>query len=381
MSNFNWQEIKCVLVIKLRHHGDVLLTSPVINQIKQHQPSTEIDALVYEETAGMLRDLPSLNNLYLIKRGKRDQGLRDKYKTESSLVKQLKVRQYDLVIHLTESWRGAILCRLLKPKYSVVAKYPHRKGQQTRLWKSSFTHHYPLPSRIRHTVDKHVDALRHLGMHPEKPSDLKLELAVNNNDREYVDRLIIQNNLQAGDYILFHPTSRWLFKCWNESYAAQLIDQLIELGHPVVITSGPAESERAMVSRILGQCQQSPVDLSGQTTLKQLGGLISSSRLFVGVDSVPMHIAAAFQKPTVVLFGPSGDKEWGPWQTPCRVLVSDAPCRPCGMDGCAGSKRSDCIQSISTQHVLQSIQDLLQDRYTAKTITVESAVLPAVNSF
>ena len=374
MIDIKKSDIKRTLVIKLRHHGDVLLTSPVINQLKQHFPASEVDALVYTETADMLRELPSLSRLHLIDR-KKNTSTQQKLKTEIELVKSLKQRNYDLIIHLTESWRGAILCRLLKPRYSIVAKYPHNKNRQTKLWLNSFDYHYPLPKRLRHTVDKHVDALRHLGIHPQKRSDLRLELAVNEQDRHHALKLIEEQNLSKGNYILFHPTSRWLFKCWNEAKAANLIDQLILTDHKVLITSGPAKAELDMVDRILAQCSQTPVNVAGQTSLKQLAALIDYSALFVGVDSVPMHIAAAFQKPTVVLFGPSGDKEWGPWQTPNKVLVSDVPCRPCGMDGCAGSKKSDCIEMITPEEVLQAIFELQKDQYPAPQDLLEVTTL------
>lgn len=361
MYKFNPGDVSRVLVIKLRHHGDVLLTSPVINQLKQHLPSADIDVLAYADTADMMRGLPSLSELFLIEKSKNEKSFKKKLDAEISLVSALKKRNYDLIIHLTESWRGAILCRLLKPKYSIVAKYPNKKGRQSKLWKNSFSHHYPVPKRLRHTVDKHVDSLRHIGLHPEKRSDLKLELNVNECDRAYAEELLKKHQLSKGKYILFHPSSRWLFKCWKESYAATLIDQLILAGNKVLITSGPAEAEMSMVERILNQCSQKPVSVAGQTSLKQLGALIDYSSIFVGVDSVPMHIAAAFQKPTVALFGPSGDKEWGPWQTPHRTLTADVPCRPCGADGCAGSKKSDCLEMISPGIVLQAISELQQE--------------------
>ena len=83
-------------------------------------------------------------------------------------------------------------------------------------------------------------------------------------------------------------------------------------------------------------------------------------KLFIGVDSVPMHIAAAMQTPTVVLFGPSGEMSWGPWQVPHRVVSSEAhPCRPCGQDGCGGGKLSDCLTSLPVERVLQAVDQLL----------------------
>jgi len=75
-----------------------------------------------------------------------------------------------------------------------------------------------------------------------------------------------------------------------------------------------------------------------------------------------MHIAAAMQTPTVVLFGPSGEFEWGPWQVPARVLTSDHPCRPCGQDGCGGGKISECLTDISVDDVMKAIRQLVPGR-------------------
>jgi heptosyltransferase-3 len=86
------------------------------------------------------------------------------------------------------------------------------------------------------------------------------------------------------------------------------------------------------------------LDLSGQLTLKELAALAARARLFVGVDSAPMHIAAAMGTPTIGIFGPSGDREWGPWGEGHRVVASlNHPCRPCGRAGCDDSKVSDCL--------------------------------------
>jgi len=107
---------------------------------------------------------------------------------------------------------------------------------------------------------------------------------------------------------------------------------------------------------------QSVVDLSGQLSLKQLAALTARAKLFIGVDSAPMHIAAAMGTPTVVLFGPSGDPEWGPWQVPHKIITSDHTCRPCGNDGCGGGKLSECLQTISVAEVLEAVHSLLQER-------------------
>jgi heptosyltransferase-3 len=101
------------------------------------------------------------------------------------------------------------------------------------------------------------------------------------------------------------------------------------------------------------------VDLSGKLNLKQLAALTAQAKCFVGVDSVPMHIAAAVQTPTVVLFGPSGEFEWGPWQVKSRVITSNHSCRPCGQDGCGNGKISECLTFISVDEVLGAIRQIL----------------------
>jgi heptosyltransferase-3 len=75
-----------------------------------------------------------------------------------------------------------------------------------------------------------------------------------------------------------------------------------------------------------------------------------------------MHIAAAMGTPTVVLFGPSGELEWGPWRVPARVITSGAhPCRPCGIDGCGGGKVSECLTTLPVQRVLDGLRSLLAE--------------------
>jgi heptosyltransferase-3 len=104
------------------------------------------------------------------------------------------------------------------------------------------------------------------------------------------------------------------------------------------------------------------VDFGGRFSLKELSALTAAARLFVGVDSAPMHIAAAVGTPAIALFGPSGDNLWGPWGTPRqgrhRVITSAKErfgCRPCGIDGCGAGKISDCLVAVETDTVWQAV--------------------------
>ncbi|MGL9774148.1 MAG: glycosyltransferase family 9 protein [Sodalis sp. (in: enterobacteria)] len=56
-----------------------------------------------------------------------------------------------------------------------------------------------------------------------------------------------------------------------------------------------------------------PVNLAGRLSLPQLAAVIDGARLFIGVNSAPMHMAAALNTPCVVLFGPTKLQRWRPW--------------------------------------------------------------------
>lgn len=346
-----------VLVIKLRHHGDVLLTSPVFSALKNHSPQIEVDALVYQDTAEMLTLHPAISEVHTIDRHWKKLGLLGQISAEWRLFSRLRARQYDLIIHLTEHNRGAWLALLLGVPHAVTRKVRNRN----RFWLNSFTHFYPVPGgTFRHTVETHLDALRRIGIYPDQ-DERRLTLFPGEEATSDVQKKLVQHGLISKDFIHIHPASRWLFKCWPTRHMTELIQSLQSQGHRVVITAAPDAAEQALVREMLAPLEQPVVNLSGQLSLKQLAALTAMAKVFVGVDSAPMHIAAAMQTPVVVLFGPSGDLEWGPWQVPHRVLTSEHVCRPCGNDGCGGGKRSECLEAIPVGRVLAAVKELLPE--------------------
>ena len=338
--------IRRVLVTKLRHHGDVLLASPVLGALKRRLPQAEIDALVYQDTRDMLSEHPALSRLHLVtKRG----SLREEWR----LLRALHARRYDLLVHLTSSARGAWLARVLKPAVSVAPSHPGK------LYRASFTHLYPPQPKGRHLVEYNLDALRRIGIWPDE-ADKKLVLVAGADAERGAEKHLRDVGLEAGKFILIHPSARWQFKCWPEEKVAELAIRLAERGFPLLFTSGPDAQETGMIQRMLARLPFSAPSLAGRLTLKELAALTARARLFIGMDSAPMHIAAAVGTPVVALFGPSGEVIWGPWQVPARIITSDHSCRPCGLDGCGGSKRSDCLETIPTGRVLQAALELLE---------------------
>jgi heptosyltransferase-3 len=175
-----------------------------------------------------------------------------------------------------------------------------------------------------------------------------------------IDKLLAAHELADSTYIHIHPASRWKFKCWPVEKMAELIGRLQEDGWAIVLTSAPDPAELAMIEAIQRRLARPVTSFAGQLSFKEMAALIQRARLFIGVDSAPMHMAAAVQTPTVAIFGPSGEDNWRPWQVLHRVVAStDHACRPCGADGCAGSKISDCLQQLDVDAVHAAALQLL----------------------
>jgi heptosyltransferase-3 len=354
--------VRRALVTKLRHHGDVLLTSPVFTVLKRALPHAQIDALVYRETACMLEGHPAISQVHTIDRGWKESGLWRQTAAESALLRGLASRRYDLFVHLTEHPRGAWLARVLRPRYAVGRELAGAHW----LWRTSFTHYYRLPrARPRHTVECNLDALRRLGLQPAS-EDRGLVLVPGERARERVKALMGAHGLEPSRFIVLHPGSRWLFKAWTPQGYAALAEKISGEGWRIAITGAPDARERELVNAILAllgnASRRTIADVAGTLELKELAALIAEARAFVGVDSAPMHIAAAMQTPVVALFGPSGEAEWGPWRVAHRIVAANEyTCRPCGIDGCGGGKVSECLTALEPSRVHAALREVLAE--------------------
>ena len=349
------RSITSILVIKMRNIGDVLLTTPVFANLREHFPDARICGLVNSGTEAMLSDNPAINQLFTYERSLKKAPLTQRIAHELLFLKKLRSEHFDMVINLTEGDRGAIVALLSGASRRIGVK---SNGRGFRGKDYIFTRLAPLLPPSVHTVDQNLELLRAAGV---PVSHKRVSFYYPDSVRSEVDRLLTTAGIQPGGYFHAHVVSRWMFKSMPPDTAAALIDILHEKsGLTPILTAAPVEKELAYLERVKQACRSPHLDLSGKLNLKQMGALTATASFFVGVDSAPMHIAAALDIPVLGIFGPSSATSWGPWDNDLQtnpylhprgiqstgkhvVLQSTKPCVPCHRDGCNGSKISDCL--------------------------------------
>jgi heptosyltransferase-3 len=368
---------KRILVIKFRHIGDVLLTAPLISTLKLGIPGSRVCAVVKPGTEAMLEGHPDLDRLYVMPMRQRDESVFAFLRRAWQFIRQLRRERFDLAINTTEGDRGILLSWAIsaKERWGIV-KDGRDKTWQARLLTRQFR---PLQGYV-HTVIRNLALAAPLGLKECRA----VKLFVSEADKGRVRALLAEQGFEPAEpnqLIHCHPTSRWMFKCWPAEKVSQTIDWLHETGYRVVLTCAPDERERAFLDSIVSDCKTQPIDLGGRLTLKQTAALSSMSRLFFGVDSAPMHMAAAMDTPTLGIFGPYGSYDWGPWPNgwqgvgsaypgengikSCQshiVMQDSKSCVPCGNSGCEGSRRSLCLERLDAELVRDNIETMLLRR-------------------
>jgi len=340
-----------LLVIKLKQPGDVLVSTPVLRALKEAWPEAEVTYLVTQGTEDMVLDHPLLDGLLVVNRR------HNSWQAGWHLLQELRRRRFAIVLELSGGDRGAFYTLASGARERLGFTRPRQPFWQRHL---AFTRLLPRPPVRMHLVEQNLQAVRALGITPNKP---RLEFYWSSQVEARVEQLLREHGLTPGQFVVLHPGAGWRFKCWTPEGYARVIEALQQdRGFPVVLTASRAAHEQELLAAVLACCRSQPVNLAGQLTLKELGAIIAKARFFFGVDSAPMHLAAAVNTPAAVLFGPSGAYNWRPWGEGHLVIQQDWDCVPCGRDGCQGSKISRCLTELAPDTVLSRLQDWLGDK-------------------
>ncbi|MDE5603142.1 MAG: lipopolysaccharide heptosyltransferase II [Helicobacter sp.] len=161
-------------------------------------------------------------------------------------------------------------------------------------------------------------------------------------------------------------------KRWKEEYFAEIIAFLLDKNFKILLFG--VTSENTINEKILSFLPPNPQDilnLSGQTTIQSLMAYIQRLHLFITNDSGPMHIAAAFEIPTLAIFGPTNEEESGPFNAKnahilsLKTLNQTLSCQPCKKRVCPFPKDSKtfhaCMTDLKPPFIIQKIQSLISN--------------------
>jgi len=324
-------KVQKILVIKFKHIGDVLLMVPTVRALRERFPKAYIACLVNKGTEEMLTGNPLIDEILTLDRSIKKLPRVRKIIESLKWAKSIRNKRFDLVVDLGEGDRGAVISfvsgakirasfdvprekiafKNLFPKLKYLLFHWHFKGKGTLGRRFLFTH-LAKPKGIReHTIEHDLNVVRNLGIDTENK---ELEIFVSDEDRKHIESLLKEKGVEKKEILtIIHPVSRWREKEWGDEGFARACDYLVTKHHSkVIFTSGPGKRERKRVKEIINLMEETPIDLSGKISLKQLVALIERSNLYLGLDSAPMHIASALKKPLIALFDPTSIPEWAP---------------------------------------------------------------------
>ncbi len=342
---------KYALFLKTKHIGDSIILTSAIEALPENY---RVDVLCFRDSAPIFKMHPKVRSIFVVPRHL--QGW-SRWKSYWDIYQRMKCGQYELLAQFSDDWRGALLSRLLKIPFSVA----RGSKKRPKFWKESFNKNTRVALSPRPAAEQDVDLIRLAGLYKETIAPAYM-LKPGESECLKVNEWLNQFNFSNKKIVLLHAAARWKFKGWKNESWADLIDRLHAAGY-VVIISG-SQSDLSFNQMMINQCISKPI-LVENFSLEMTASLMARIDLLISIDSMSIHMASAMKKPIVALFGPTDERVWGPWMTPHIILPSNqnlAPsfsCRPCGLDGCAGTKVSQCLYAITPAEVLAAAMQLL----------------------
>jgi lipopolysaccharide heptosyltransferase II len=351
-----------ILLLRLRLIGDVVFTTPVIRAVRQTYPDAYLAYLVEPDAAPVVINNPHLDEVLVAPRARGARRLIN----DLALARRLRRARFDVAIDMHGGPRSAWLTWASGARERVGYAIRGRAWMYTRIVPRS------RDLRPRHSVLNQWDLLEALpdwGRQLADPERDAVEMALDASaEARMRTRLSGAGVAASHEVIVVHVSAGNPFRRWPEAFFADLVTSLARHGSArrIVLSSGPSDREAA--ARIataarerLGASRDRIVDL-GEFDLQELRALIGLSRLFVGGDTGPLHIAAATPTPIVGIYGPTLAARSAPWRTPGARTISvekqNLPCRPCDQRKCApGDFR--CLTTLMPDTVIAAAERAL----------------------
>jgi heptosyltransferase-3 len=352
------QNIRRLAVFKLRNIGDVLMITPALRALRETFPAARLTGVVNSGTEAMLAGNPHLDEVLVYERhrGKNPGSLARRVAYELHFLRELRRRRFDLTIGFTEGDRAAWSALFSGARHRLGAVHYSLGRYAPQRW----IYNLPAPTTVprMHEVEKHFYLLREAGLALRDTTPGPLCLVVPDELRAWARAQLAP--LRPGPVVHVHPVARWLWKCWRDDAMAEVVDWLqSERGARVVLTTGPAPRERERARAIVARCRTQPLFFDGNLSLAQTAALSAESDLYFGIDTAPMHMAAAVGVPVVALFGPTSPEVWRPWTARHEELVHPCACNQTRTRACDWSQVRACLAAIAPAEARAALDRML----------------------
>lgn len=341
-----------ILLIKPSSLGDIVHALPVLALLRDAYPRAHIAWLAGLSFAPLLEGHPLLDEVIPFDRARYGRMLRSPaiFAEFRAFVRSVRERRFDLVIDLQGLIRSGYL--------AWASGAPRRVGfaHARELAPLFYTHRVRVPPTARHAVDQNLHVAAALGLPTNSPP--RFPLGLRPEERRAAAETLAPL-LPRGDttFVAVLIGARWETKLWRAERIANLIDRLHERGYPrCLLLGGPGDAPLA--AEVRAAARTDIADLVGKTTLRQLAALLERAALVVTLDSGPMHIAAALERPIVALFGPTDPARCGPYAPQTRIAATPITCSPCYQRRCW---HHSCMNWLQVDDVLDHVVALAQE--------------------
>ncbi|MBZ5723880.1 MAG: glycosyltransferase family 9 protein [Acidobacteriia bacterium] len=275
-----------ILVVRLGAMGDIIHALPAAASLKHSYPGSHLTWIVEPKWAPLLAGNPFVDRIALFSR--------ERLRSLLASWRSLRAARYDFAVDFQGLVKSALVASAARPERIFGFHHTQVRERAAALFYSNKT-----LSHAVHVVDKNLDLARSAG-------------AANILRTFPLPAGCPEGDLPAGDFVLASPTAGWRAKQWPaDAYRLLALHLRRELSIPLVLNAPPGA--------VLPEIEGALPHFSG------LPGLIFATRraaAVLGVDSGPLHLAAALCRPGVAIFGPTDPARNGPYGESLKVLRS-----------------------------------------------------------
>jgi ADP-heptose:LPS heptosyltransferase len=352
-NSFLKHQIRNIAVFQLGHIGDLIHTIPLLRNLKANFQSASITLVGGEWNKELVKSISYIDNYIVL-----NNWLWDRRKNRSffhflidffSMVHLINKSAFDLGIELKGHINSIFLLYISNIKLTVGFNYKNHGAL--------LDYSIPMKGHV-YEKDRLLSILPAFGA---KICDDHFEFIIAEEKRKKAIAFI-ESNVSSFEKPLLSifPGAPYAPRRWPAEKYAALLEKILnnEIGIPFIIGG---DADRQTVERINGFFQRPLLHWIGND-IQLLAAFIAMSKVFIGNDTGPMHIAVALDVPTIAFFSSGNPGRWAP-KPPHVVLRPDVPCSPCNLmsDLCNYPKRY-CIDLISVEEAFSAVKSKFNKR-------------------